>query len=229
MQNIHLCTKSTDLSTRVFISCPHYPQIYPQPFPRLSTEHMNSCEKRPGKTGAVFLCRGDQWGVFRYSATGHRPPLSLRGGRSPTWQSPGRQYESQRVTRRFPRSLRSLGMTDLGDCAFVRARRLSNMGGGRQPAPYNECPKNSRIPYAERKLATNRASPKDVIQPPDHQNELAPGPARYAERKIATSRASPKDVIQPPDHQNELPAGASRLICRRSCRCRPGRRPPGPA
>ena len=212
MQNIHLCTKSTDLSTRVFISCPHYPQIYPQPFPRLSTEHMNSCEKRPGKTGAVFLCRGDQWGVFRYSATGHRPPLSLRGGRSPThprvaslapsgqftfWQSPGRQYESQRVTRRFPRSLRSLGMTDLGDCAFVRARRLSNMGGGRQPAPYNECPKNSRIPYAE--------------------------------RKIATSRASPKDVIHPPDPQNELPAGASRLICRRACRCRPGRRPPGPA
>ena len=42
-------------------------------------------------------------GAFPFDAPSHRLPLSLRGGRSPTWQSPGRQFDNLRSTRRFPR------------------------------------------------------------------------------------------------------------------------------
>ena len=39
-------------------------------------------------------------------------------------------------TRRFPRSLRSLGMTGSGDCAFVLPGWLSNVVGRSKPLPY---------------------------------------------------------------------------------------------
>ena len=56
------------------------------------------------------------------------------------WQSPGRQFVILRSTRRFPRSLCSLGMTDLGDRAFVWAGRFREVRRWGQTAPYKVSP-----------------------------------------------------------------------------------------
>ena len=77
---------------------------------------------------------------------------------------------------------------------------------GRRGMPPPYCTNSIR-----RAGTSDRSSgPNDLILSPDHQNELAPGPARYAERKLATGRASPKDVVPPPDYQNELDPGPAR-------------------
>ena len=81
---------------------------------------------------------------------------------------------------------------------------------------------NCSSQYAERKLATSRAGPKDLIRPPDHQNASAPGHTRYAERKLATSRAGPKDLIRPPDHQNASAPGHTRYAERKLATSRAG-------
>ena len=122
-------------------------------------------------------------------------------------ESPGTAYDDELPSRRLPRPY-GLAMTAVVGRWFIRfAWAIDQHGRRDQGSTLQWISNESRIPYAERKLATSRASPKDDIRPPYHQNELAPGPARYAERIIATSRASPKDVIRPPGYQNVLAPG----------------------
>ena len=93
-------------------------------------------QDRPGsnRTGAV-LCTEVRRG-------GQPPTTAVIASPNGARQSPGRQYRIATCYQEIPTGF-ALGMTDLGDCAFVWTGRLSDMVGGVMTPPYKGFP---RIP-----------------------------------------------------------------------------------
>ena len=119
--------------------------------------------------------------AFGFGAPSYRPALSLRGRKAVAISR--KAVPNRNMLPGDSHGALPLGMTDLGDRAFVSHERFRWCVGGTKAPPYKKIPRFQRNGgFSTNSIRRAEASdqsrePNGVIRPPGHQNALAPGPA----------------------------------------------------